>query len=141
MAKAIKLKIEENLDFCLIGIVSDKPGYILSHNINEALGCTLVKKENIRVYHPKLDDDQEFDYFAGFGNDDELVELIKNKGEQGVFLEEQKQIDFFLKINSSTINTTYVLNTLKNTKAFRILVVIDPKAIKQLVRFNFNVEE
>lgn len=62
--KIHKLTEKKYLDFDLIGIVSSENDYRLSWTLNNTYGLQLSKRQNLEVFHKRLDDKQEFSSFS-----------------------------------------------------------------------------
>ena len=93
----LEMAIEE--DFCLLGVVADEPDYKFCWMINRELEINFEKLEDLDLYHPKLNVDQQFSIFA-FDDEDAMVtyRIIKNRSDQGYFLDELKNLDFLVHI-------------------------------------------
>ena len=93
----LEMAIEE--DFCLLGVVADEPDYKFCWMINRELEINFEKLEDLDLYHPKLNVDQQFSIFA-FDDEDAMVtyRIIKNRSDQGYFLDEVKNLDFLVHI-------------------------------------------
>jgi len=93
----LEMAIEE--DFCLLGIVADEPDYKFCWMINRELEINFEKLDDLDLYHPKLNVDQQFSIFA-FDDEDAMVtyRIIKNKSDKGYFLDELKNLDFLVHI-------------------------------------------
>ena len=135
--KTHKLSIKTGRDSLLIGISSHENDYRLSWAINKHLGTNLIKAENLVIYNEKYDVDQEFSLFV-FEDEDNLLKyhLIANKCENGYFIPELSNIDFFLQIHGETINnyTRILLEKLKHIYIITAAFVIDPSSLKSRKR-------
>ena len=131
----LDLAIEE--DFCLLGIVSDEPDYKLCWLINQQFDMNFEKQEELKLFHRKLDEEQLFSYFS-YHDSDTLItyRLIKNRAEQGYFLDELQHIDYLIHIQGE-INTTRISNFMLNVGALdpvRMCVPSDLSRIKNKER-------
>jgi hypothetical protein len=97
--KRHKLELAMEEDFCLLGVVADEPDYKLCWMINQALDMNLEKQEDLQLYHRKRNEDQIFSIFS-FYDPDALItyRIIRNKSENGYFLDELKNIDYLIHI-------------------------------------------
>ena len=131
--KIHKLTEKKELDFALIGITSPENDYRLSWTLNNNCGLQLSKKENLEVFHKRLDDKQEFSQFQYY-DDNSLVlyRLISNRSEKGYLLEEMTNVDYIFQVSGDLDNglTDQLVSKLKSldciTHAFRI----DPSGVK-----------
>jgi len=130
MSKPIKLKIKPEFDFLLFGLVTSEPIYRLSWLINDAIGILLTESKSLQVYHTKRQIIQEFAKFKFAENEGLVIHLIQNKSQQGIFIEEQKLVDFWLKIESSTYNKSEVLQQIKLIKNINLVFEIKPDSLK-----------
>ncbi len=97
--KIHKLKEKENYDFGLVAISSPENDYRISWVLNNIMGYRLIKQENLKVYHERLDDPQEFSQFQYFDEEKLLLyRLISNKCENGNLIEEISNIDYLLQV-------------------------------------------
>ena len=93
----LEMAIQEN--FCLLGMVSDEPDYRLCWMINQALDISFVKMDDVKLFHRKINEDQFFSLFC-HEDDDALLtyRIIRNRSENGYYLDELKNIDFLVHI-------------------------------------------
>ena len=135
--KKHKLKVAIEEDFCLLGIVSDEPDYKLCWLINQSLGMHLVKQDEIILYHKKTEKQQEFTVFA-YTDEEALLtyRIIKNRAEQGYFLDELKNLDYLVHIQGE-INPGKIATFLAGTSAMaevRMSVPVNLKTIRNKER-------
>jgi hypothetical protein len=131
----LELAIEE--DFCLLGVVTDEPDYKLCWMINQSLDMNFEKQEELRLYHRKMQDEQIFSLFA-YHDENALItfRIIKNRTENGYFLDELKNIDYLIHIQGE-INTIRISNFLLSVgalKPVRMCVPTDLSKIKNKER-------
>lgn len=138
MGKAVKLSIQPTYDFLLIGLVTSEPIYRLSYLINEALQIQLTETNPIKIYHQKRNIYQAFDWFKYTHESLEMdFNLIHNKGIQGLLIEEQKQVDFWLKIDNPQLTATDIIQTLRLIKNINLVFEIKPGSLKSKNRMLF----
>lgn len=142
MAKAIKLNITPEFDFSLIGIVSSEPIYRISWLLNEKLGLQLTENSHLQLVHLKSKTKQEFSLFT-YTNEEsgELFDLIQNKSANGVLIDEQKSMDFFLKITDSVADIQEILTNIKEVKNINLAINIQPGSLKSRNRLIFFKED
>ena len=86
-------------DFCLLGVVADEPDYKLCWMINQALDMNFEKQEDLQLYHRKRNEEQVFSLFSYYDPDALITyRIIRNKSENGYFLDELKNIDYLIHI-------------------------------------------
>jgi hypothetical protein len=131
----LELAIEE--DFCLLGVVTDEPDYKLCWMINHSQNMNFEKQEELRLYNRKLQDEQVFSLFT-YHDDNALItfRIIKNRTENGYYLEELKNIDYLIHILGE-INTIRISNFMLSVGALetvRMCVPTDLSRIKNKER-------
>lgn len=141
MAQSIKLDIFEEFHFILIGFVTTEPIYRLSWLFNQELGFNLVSFPSIELLHKKSKIIQSFTRFGEEDEDGSLIELIQNKSEHGLFIEEHKNIDYFLKVDGRDLNAAGLINSLKTIKNISLIVEVQPGSLKSKDRLLFRIGE
>lgn len=141
MSKSIKLNIEPNFEFILIGIVTTEPIYRVSWLINEILGIQLKEAPPIKSYHAKRQIIQEFLLFQFQADDNTLFQLFQNKSPHGHLIEEQKQADYWLKIEDSSFSSQDLVFTLKAIKNINLIFDVKPGLLKSKLRLIFSEEK
>lgn len=141
MSKAIKIKVETNFDFLLIGLVTSEPIYKISWQINEKLSILLKEANPLQVYHQKKQLVQEFTKFSFIAPDNLNYHLLQNKGSQGFLVEEQKQVDFWLKIEDTSQDCDYLIQILKTIKNISLALKVEPGSLKSKSRLIFTENE
>jgi len=131
----LELAIEE--DFCLLGVVTDEPDYKLCWRINQSLEMNFEKQEDLRLFHKKLGDEQVFSLFT-YHDDNSLItfRIIKNRTENGYYIDELKNIDYLIHIQGE-INTIRISNFMLSVGAMdtvRMCVPTDLSRIKNKER-------
>jgi len=131
----LDLAIEE--DFCLLGVVTDEPDYKLCWMINRILDMNFEKQEELQLFHRKLDEEQVFSHFS-YHDSDTLItfRIIRNRSENGYFLDELKNIDYLIHIQGE-INTTRINDFMQSVGALepvRMCVPSDLSRIKNKER-------
>jgi hypothetical protein len=142
MNKTVKLSIEPDFDFPLVAIISTEPIYRMGFLINEAIACQLKENTPLQVYHVKRQIVQEFPLFSFYTDDSfEAIHLIQNKSLQGLFIEEQKQVDFWMKWENLDVDMKNVLKALKKIPNVSLAFEVKPGELKSKSRLLFSVEE
>lgn len=98
--KTHKLSLSAEYGFSLIGIVTQEKDYKISWEINKLLGIELSKSKNLEINTNKKDIIKSFTVHTYLNNDLMInYNLISNKCENGVLLNQFKNIDFLFKID------------------------------------------
>lgn len=99
MVKKHKLELAIEEDFCLLGLVSDEADYKLSWMINRSLAMNFEKEDDLQLFHPKLKEEQIFSLFSYYDDTAMITfRIIKNRAENGYYLDELKHIDYLIHI-------------------------------------------
>lgn len=134
MNKTVKIQLDPNYDFQLIAIVSSEPIYRLSWLINEQFGTLLTESGVHQVYHQKANLEQPFVKYSYLNPAEVSYNLIQNKSENGLLIDEQKQVDFWLTIEHGLQKTTEVLSKLKKIKNISLAFEVIPGSLKSKSR-------
>ena len=131
----LELAIEE--DFCLLGVVTDEPDYKLCWLINRTLDMNFEKQDELLLFHSKLDEEQVFSLFS-YHDQESIISyrIIRNRAENGYFLDELKNIDYLIHIQGE-ISTTRISNFMLSVAALepvRMCVPSDLSRIKNKER-------
>lgn len=138
MSKTIKIKPDNNFHFLLFGLVTTEPIYKISWQINEQLNILLKETNPLQVYNQKKQAVQEFVKFSFYTPEELNYHLIHNKGNQGLLIEEQKQTDYFLKIEDTNLNAKHLIKKLKLIKNISLAYEIEPGSLKSKNRLIFS---
>lgn len=142
MAKALKLKIENSYDFILIGLVTSEPIYRLGWLLNQELGLQLADSKSVQLLHKQTKIIQSFSRFEYIDNDEVCYELIYNRSSNGLFIEEQKSMDYFLKISESNLIAEELLSLIKAIENISLAIEIVPGSLKSKNRLiSYTIEK
>ena len=131
--KIHKLTEKKYLDFDLIGIVSSENDYRLSWTLNNTYGLQLSKRQNLEVFHKRLDDKQEFSQFQYYDeNGLILYRLISNRSETGYLMEEMTNVDYIFQISGDLESglTDQLVRKLNALDDIALAFKIDPAGVK-----------
>ena len=120
-------------DFCLLGVVADEPDYKLCWMINQALDMNFEKQEDLQLYHRKRNEEQVFSLFSYYDPDALITyRIIRNKSENGYFLDELKNIDYLIHIQGEihADRITYFMLSVNSLQPVRMCVPSDLSRIK-----------
>ena len=124
-------------DFCLLGVVADEPDYKLCWMINQALDMNFEKQEDLQLYHRKRNEEQVFSLFSYYDPDAMITyRIIRNKSENGYFLEEMKNIDYLIHIQGEihADRISDFMQSVNSLKPVRMCVPSDLSRIKNKER-------
>jgi hypothetical protein len=131
--KRHKLELAMEEDFCLLGVVADEPDYKLCWMINQALDMNFEKQEDLQLYHRKRNEEQVFSLFSYYDPDALITyRIIRNKSENGYFLDELKNIDYLIHIQGEihADRITYFMLSVNSLQPVRMCVPSDLSRIK-----------
>ncbi len=140
MGKQIKLNIKPDFNFTLIGLVTSEPLYRASWLINELLNIQLKESQPMQAYHVKRQIVQKFPKFCFCPDNSSSFYLICNKSPQGFLIEEQKQVDYWIKIEG-VFQSNDLLNKLKTLKNINLAFEVKPSSLKSKLRLLFSDED
>ena len=102
MQKKLKLNIESDDDYTLIGVVSHLKDYRLIWFINEKLHLQMVKMVDLRIFQDKKNEFNTFSmFYYDFPETFKTYYLIANNGEKGPLFPEHKQTEYFILIKGN----------------------------------------
>jgi hypothetical protein len=128
----VKLDIEQNNDYILLGLVSAEPDYKLSLSVNKKFRISLKTISQLKL---PLVNNSELT-FSRFSNNDDHTDLkmtlISNRSDKSYLLNKLKNIDYLLQIqNSETdINLNEITSSLREIDAVTAVFNIDLNTIK-----------
>ncbi|MDP4186967.1 MAG: IPExxxVDY family protein [Bacteroidota bacterium] len=139
MKKSVhKLVVEPESDIALWAIASSESDYRLSWLINTRLSFQLAKTENFKTCHSKTGTPQEFSTYY-FENEEKCLSyrLYANQCENGLLIEDLKNIDYLFQILGNISNTELnsLLAKIREIENISALIRIDPikyKSAKKL---------
>jgi hypothetical protein len=135
--KRHKLELAMEEDFCLLGVVADEPDYKLCWMINQALDMNFEKQEDLQLYHRKRNEEQVFSLFSYYDPDAMTTyRIIRNKSENGYFLDEMKNIDYLIHIQGEihADRISDFMQSVNSLKPVRMCVPSDLSRIKNKER-------
>lgn len=93
----LKLQVEYDFDFTLLGISCHEPDYRFCWMVNKATGMNFIKEEDIVIQ--MKDNGSEHSIFQCFIEENFCTYyIIANKGTSGILIPELKTTDYFLMI-------------------------------------------
>ena len=128
----VKLNIEQNADYILLGLVSAEPDYKLSLSLNKKFRLSL---KNISPIKLTGDTGSEL-AFSRFSNNDDPTELVfnltSNRSGKYFLMNKLKNVDYLLQIQNSDneVNLNDITSGLREIDAVTAVFNIDINAIK-----------
>jgi hypothetical protein len=128
-----KLAYKETFDFLLFGLSSHESDYRLVWKINQEFSFNFERGKSHIINSKKTGGEIEFTLYT---YDDEdtfyLYHFITNKTEQGVLLEELKNIDYLIMIQGEFTDafSNGFYNRLKKVETIQGVFKIDPVSLK-----------
>ena len=133
MAKKVVqfLDFESEYDFLLMGIFCAYRDYKLCFELNNALELSFEKLDDFEIALDKKGSGQFPLFFADNPEEEEFF-VIGNKGSNGFFVPELKQVDYFLIVRNYTRETTIenLIRKIKTIKIVSSVVEYDPAELK-----------
>lgn len=126
------LDFEYEFDFVLFGLSSHQKDYRLAWFLNRDLNWQLVKNKNLELTLKK----GESESFARSSFHDETnhlhYDLISNLGQEAYLIPEQKEADYFLRIEGEMENHEIreLLTKIKKIEIVNMAFEIDPTKLK-----------
>jgi len=131
--KALKLKIENKINFKVIGISSHENDYRIVWAINEKLGMQFQKMDNLVVHNTKLKEDLEFSRYF-FDDEERYLKyyLISNRCADGFLFPEVKNLDFVLQLVGELTGTELktIEKKIKSVEVVSTAFILQPEKIK-----------
>lgn len=128
----VKLNIEQNNDFILLGLVSAEPDYKLSLSLNRIFGISLKNISPLRLTGNEISDIT----FSRFSNNDDhpelIFNLISNRSGKIYLLSKLKNIDYILQIQISEkeVDLNNITSRLREVDTVTLVFNIDINTIK-----------
>ena len=128
----LKLNVEQNNDYILLGIVSSEPDYKLSLSLNKKFRISL---KNILPLKLPGDNKSELS-FSRFSNNEDSSDLkfnlISNRSGKNFLLNKLKNIDYLLQIQTSEndVNFNFINLNLREIDTITAIFNIDINTIK-----------
>ncbi len=137
MAK-IKLELDFEIDFYLIGISCHLPNYRLAWILNQQFNIDLMRQDDLDLTFKK----KEKGFFSFYRFDDVenffTLNIISNRSEKGFFVQEYKQWDYFIQLwlpeNETAENFHFKL---KKNEHILASMLIDTNELKSKYNFLF----
>ena len=132
------LVLENEIDFILIGIVSNEKDYRLCFDLNKLLEINLLKGDDLELKSKN----QESSFFtvSSYANEDgNKMIVISNKSGGKFLVSELKQWDYFFMIKSFIRETEKlkIIERIKTSKHIALSAEISPEKVKAIENLIF----
>ena len=128
----LKLNIEQNTDYILLGLVSAEPDYKLSLALNKKFRISL---KNISPLLLPGDNNSELT-FSRFSNNDDpdgiIYSLISNRSGKNFLLSKLKNVDYllYIQISEKKPDLDQITSSLRNIETVTAVFIVDLNTIK-----------
>jgi len=128
----VKLDIDQNNEFILLGLVSDEPDYKLSLSLNNKFSISLKNISPLRL----SGEDKSEHTFSRFSNNDDRTDLIfvlvSNRSDKNYLLSKLKNIDYLLQIQiaEKEANLTLITSYLREIDTITAVFNINMNTLK-----------
>ncbi len=129
----LKLNIEQDNDYLLLGLVSAEPDYKLSLSLNKKFGISLKNIAPL-VLPGDSNSEQTFSRFSNCDDPSDLTfSLISNRTGKNFLLNKLRNVDYLLLIQNSERNTDLnkLTLSLREIKTITAIFNIDLNTIKE----------
>jgi len=139
--QTLKLKVDDDIRFRLLGISCHENDYRLVWAVNNQLKWSFVRADNLVVHNQKLKTDLEFSRFT-FTDDSRYMtyNLISNRCPDGFLFPEIRNFDFLLHITGE-INISDMEILIKQYRKIDIIsavFTIEPNQIRNIHQVSFE---
>jgi hypothetical protein len=135
--KTMKLKIDDGINFKIIGISSHENDYRLVWAVNNQLNTRFIRIDNLSLFDQKLNDTMEFSKY-GYTDEDKCLKfnLISNRCPNGFLFPQVKNFDYLFQIFGE-ISETEVRDMLRKLKSVAVVSAafeLSPEKLKSAGR-------
>jgi len=131
--KVVKLQVDHEIRFALVGISSHENDYRLVWAINNQLGTSFTRTGDLVIHQPKIGSDLEFSRYI-FTDEDTYITcyLISNRCDNGFLFPEIKNLDFLIQITGAydPHDPVEMIRTLKSVEIISAVFPLDPQQLK-----------
>ncbi len=131
--KTLRLKVETDHNYRLIGLSSHENDYRLVWAVNNQLKMKFIRIENLVMHHKKHGSDLEFSRFF-YEDEDRYLKyyLFSNRCPEGIFFPEIRNIDFIIQIIGEMTENDFnlLVKEIKSVSIISALFVLQPDKIK-----------
>jgi hypothetical protein len=130
--KRLKLNIEQNNEYILLGLVSAEPDYKLSLLLNKKLGLSLKNILPLRLTGNNKSDLTFSRFSSNINNEDLVIDLVSNRSGKNYLINKLKNVDYLLQIQISDkeINLNNMTSSLREIDSITAIFNIDINTLK-----------
>jgi hypothetical protein len=135
--KFLRFDAADHMHFSLAGIICAHKDYRICYEINSRLGLDFKKAADLELNLEKKHSTAFFSIFQYFNTDEEEFYLLSNKGNNALFIPEQKHIDYYFLLRNITPFTEFqkLMAQLKEITLISSVISIDPSSLKSADHF------
>jgi hypothetical protein len=135
--KTFTLDFQEEYDFLLLGVFCSYRDYRLCYELNKTLDLRLERMDDLELKLEKKGSTGLFPVFHFMNTDGEHFFLISNKGSNGLFVPELKQVDFFVLVKefSRYTNADDLLKAIGKIEIVSSIIELEPTKLKSADNF------
>jgi hypothetical protein len=130
--KRVTLKISENTEPLLFGIVAAEPDYKISLALNRKLGISLKSADPV-ILKEENDEELLFSRFSSSPDSPDLVyDLTSNRSGKNYLIRKMRNIDYFLQVHNfdNDADTGSILSKIRETDCITAAFKIGKEIIK-----------
>ena len=127
----LKLNIEQNNDYILLGLVSAEPDYKLSLALNKKLKVSLRNISPVRLSNENVSE-LTFSRFSNHENSTDLmINLVTNRSGKNHLLNKLKNVDYLLQIQitEKEVSPDNITSKLREIDTITAVFNIDPNTL------------
>jgi len=127
----LKLNIEQNNDYILLGLVSAEPDYKLSLALNKKLKVSLRNISPVRLSNENISE-LTFSRFSNYDNSTDLMlNLVTNRSGKNYLLNKLKNVDYLLQIQitEKEVSPDNITSKLREIDTITAVFNIDPNTL------------
>jgi len=137
----LKLKVDQEFSYRLLGISCHENDYRLVWAINNQMKMKFVRTANLIIHNPKLKLDLEFSRYTYRDEDKYLTyNLVSNRCPDGFLFPEISKIDYLLQIigDTHTSHTEGLMKGLRKIEIISAVFPVEPGKIKNPDKIDFE---
>ncbi len=131
--KPLKLKVEDQINFKLIGISSHENDYRVVWEMNQKLGMQFLRVDNLLIHEVRRKEDLEFSRYL-YEDENRYMKyyLISNRCPDGFLFPEVRKLDYVLQIIGELSNTELqdFEKKIKSLEVVSTALILQPEKIK-----------
>jgi hypothetical protein len=139
--RKIKLKLQPDTDFSIIGIACHDNDFRLSWGINQIMGISLSKTDDLELVDIKKPDQKQLFSMYAFYDENSMInfQLIANRCDEGLLIKEYPNLDFILKLSkeASQNEVNEIKAKIKSLDMVMMTAIIPTDSIKKVERLVF----